>query len=1089
MKNNKRSAFTIVELVIVIAVIAILSAVLIPTFGAIIKDANVAADQTAASTLTSELHIHLKGNPIDSEEELMTALEESGVGEKLVPKALTYGYHFWFDMENQMFVAKTAEEIQADRAPYEGSAATGIRNVFNNGYFLSDSPETLSNMFGDMSAITKDTYDDYIRDLNTAAEFDDNYGLIATEVLKTFKKTVIFNDNGVFYYADAKNSNDSVVYFASGVKVISPTHYVYNGTGVDTIENGTLPTPVSEINLPSSVVLVEAGALNFATANSVEIKTNFNSYERLASILSPDCSNALFLDAAGNKYVVSEREENGETIGTLHQYNGEGNTEYKCDLIKRIPFAEYELKANEVPGLVEWHDGKLYVAVSQMNKVNFFVKDKNSIETSTAVNDWDCGDNTSDIKVVAGTLTFDANGASTATIEMETYNLEGTKIPLTVDVVIVRPTSANIKVDGLDYALGTDKQITLDYNSASTTYDVVLSGNVFYDSPYSLGSNNIKVTSGNDSVVRVDANNNITFDLTKSDNTFTVTVDGCLETTFTVNLNNNELAVFKTNFHHEKQEKRPYYVGTSNEIALSSLVSLKDGKSFNTATVTIYDRTEGKTLYYVNEINNTPNGISADYTKTPISKNDWNNETIKLNLNTDHDSYIEGSTIYVEIATDNGVSTYITLKIADGAVNVVGSEFANLSNIDTDIVLHGDATNITNNTKIDLGSNTLFGNGYKIVAKTYKSLGTGNNYLNDYLISVNGGTIDNVYLDGPVYPWFDFDTATNGTHVSGVKAEGNSTIQHSYLSGFRQPAACYGGTLTIDNTTLRGGNLANLLLAEGNINIHNVTTVQDQDGQENTFGEKKNNALIRTTGFGVFIDRTAVDETGESPKITITGYFDQYNWIEKNQGADLPTVNGIDMDQLWEMLFHVNVTLEVKSMFTGRVYASKTVDKSINFINHYIHEVGGKQYVNAGIVFAAIGNSSDKNGVTGINTIYSNLNNVTITDNRSLTKEQDSYINPRTLGSTRLEQFSTYAIEEVYGITVYASSILNIIDKMEKVNGQNIISINVLEAASVLNANQNDVAMQIWSYNQGVTMGSEGYPLEWTQGYYINYGN
>lgn len=40
MKKNNRKGFTIVELVIVIAVIAILAAVLIPTFAGIIKKAN-----------------------------------------------------------------------------------------------------------------------------------------------------------------------------------------------------------------------------------------------------------------------------------------------------------------------------------------------------------------------------------------------------------------------------------------------------------------------------------------------------------------------------------------------------------------------------------------------------------------------------------------------------------------------------------------------------------------------------------------------------------------------------------------------------------------------------------------------------------------------------------------------------------------------------------------------------------------------------------------------------------------------------------------------------------------------------------------
>ena len=48
MKRNNKKGFTIVELVIVIAVIAILSAVLIPTFGNVIDEANKTAAQQEA---------------------------------------------------------------------------------------------------------------------------------------------------------------------------------------------------------------------------------------------------------------------------------------------------------------------------------------------------------------------------------------------------------------------------------------------------------------------------------------------------------------------------------------------------------------------------------------------------------------------------------------------------------------------------------------------------------------------------------------------------------------------------------------------------------------------------------------------------------------------------------------------------------------------------------------------------------------------------------------------------------------------------------------------------------------------------------
>ena len=56
MKRNNKKGFTIVELVIVIAVIAILSAVLIPTFGGITEKAkNSARDQEAKNAFTNYL--------------------------------------------------------------------------------------------------------------------------------------------------------------------------------------------------------------------------------------------------------------------------------------------------------------------------------------------------------------------------------------------------------------------------------------------------------------------------------------------------------------------------------------------------------------------------------------------------------------------------------------------------------------------------------------------------------------------------------------------------------------------------------------------------------------------------------------------------------------------------------------------------------------------------------------------------------------------------------------------------------------------------------------------------------------------------
>ena len=69
MKRNNKKGFTIVELVIVIAVIAILAAVLIPTFSGIITKANQSAvTQTAAALYKEAYALDLADGTLDGKE-------------------------------------------------------------------------------------------------------------------------------------------------------------------------------------------------------------------------------------------------------------------------------------------------------------------------------------------------------------------------------------------------------------------------------------------------------------------------------------------------------------------------------------------------------------------------------------------------------------------------------------------------------------------------------------------------------------------------------------------------------------------------------------------------------------------------------------------------------------------------------------------------------------------------------------------------------------------------------------------------------------------------------------------------------------
>lgn len=61
LKNNKKG-FTLIELVIVIAVIAILAAVLIPTFGSVINNARKSAAEQEASNLRTAIIVEYQGS-------------------------------------------------------------------------------------------------------------------------------------------------------------------------------------------------------------------------------------------------------------------------------------------------------------------------------------------------------------------------------------------------------------------------------------------------------------------------------------------------------------------------------------------------------------------------------------------------------------------------------------------------------------------------------------------------------------------------------------------------------------------------------------------------------------------------------------------------------------------------------------------------------------------------------------------------------------------------------------------------------------------------------------------------------------------
>ena len=126
MRNTNKKGFTIVELVVVVAVIAILAAVLIPTFSGVIAKANLSADQKAVSTMNTA--IAMEG--AETLEEAMAALEKHNINaEKLIP--VSKGYSFiWNDDTNKIELVEGVVDESVDEAKKNIAVAVNSTEAF-----------------------------------------------------------------------------------------------------------------------------------------------------------------------------------------------------------------------------------------------------------------------------------------------------------------------------------------------------------------------------------------------------------------------------------------------------------------------------------------------------------------------------------------------------------------------------------------------------------------------------------------------------------------------------------------------------------------------------------------------------------------------------------------------------------------------------------------------------------------------------------------------------------------------------------------------------------------------------------------------
>ena len=156
MKKNNKKGFTIVELVIVIAVIAILAAVLIPTFSSIIKKAKISNDTVLAKNLTTAIATESITSKPTSMEEVVTKLYNAGfVLENLSPTTEDYFYG-WDSKNNQIILISDKYSVvyeSAKSTPVDvyvattGGFAQDLANAGYSLYLTTDATEVKTNNF------------------------------------------------------------------------------------------------------------------------------------------------------------------------------------------------------------------------------------------------------------------------------------------------------------------------------------------------------------------------------------------------------------------------------------------------------------------------------------------------------------------------------------------------------------------------------------------------------------------------------------------------------------------------------------------------------------------------------------------------------------------------------------------------------------------------------------------------------------------------------------------------------------------------------------------------------------------------------
>ncbi len=278
MNKTKKKGFTIVELVIVIAVIAILAAVLIPTFSGLIKKANQSADEQAVYQMNTALAIYTaeNGKP-ENPGDVKLGLYKNGINTDTM-SPVTQGYAFYWDKGENKIVLVGEGKATAEEDWYlltstgygiekKVTDVEGIKNAINESSYSNPVLVKLQNDVTLTGSLSIDSGKVFILDLN-GKKITSSGGEYTT---------IIFNDKNNNYETSqcgiVVNGGANVTIKNGIMEYSGQKRAIVNQDGSLVIENMTINV-AGELDNKACCVFID-GLSDTSIVNST-LKTNSN---------------------------------------------------------------------------------------------------------------------------------------------------------------------------------------------------------------------------------------------------------------------------------------------------------------------------------------------------------------------------------------------------------------------------------------------------------------------------------------------------------------------------------------------------------------------------------------------------------------------------------------------------------------------------------------------------------------------------------------------------------------------------------------------------------------------------------------------